>query len=72
MLTRKDFPIFDELPIGVYFNFLDDDRDKLKRRKFNFQTYKKISENQVQKISDGRISPPFWHRRKSKVYNVHY
>lgn len=71
MITRKDFPIFDDLPIGVYFNFLDNDNRKIKKGDFNLQTYKKISENQVQR-SDGRISPPFWNRRKFKVYNVHY
>jgi len=71
MITRKDFPIFDDLPIGVYFNFLDADNSKIKNGNFNLPTYKKISENQVQ-FSDGRISPPFWGRRKFKVYNVHY
>jgi hypothetical protein len=71
MITRKDFPIFDDLPIGVYFNFLDTDNRRIKNGDFNLPTYKKISENQVQ-FSDGRISPPFWGRRKFKVYNVHY
>lgn len=71
MITRKDFPIFDDLPIGVYFNFLDADNHKAKHGDFNFQTFKKVSENQVQR-ADGRISPPFWGRRKFKVYNVHY